>query len=268
MNTSDFEFLRNFLRDRAGLQIADDKAYLLESRLLPVARRWRHADIAALVLSLRGFAEPGLRDDVVGAMMDHHTTFFRDIKTFRYLETTLLPELIAARKSTKRLRIWCAGAASGQEAYSLAMLLKEMGAYGHGWKIEIVATDISALILQVAKNGVYSQFEVQRGLPIAYLLRYFDQLSDQRWQVNHTIRQLVTFQKRNLLEDMSSMGAFDLILCRNVLSGMYPENRRGVLESLRASCGDGHLLLGADEDAGACELKASEAVRGLYSVSA
>ncbi len=248
MNGGDFEFLRGFLKEKSGYEIEDDKAYLLESRLLPLARRWRHTDIANMVIAMRGFADPQLLYDVVEAVMDYDTTFFRDITPFQHLQKTILPQLIASRKAVKKLRIWCAGVSSGQEAYSLAMMLKEMGAYNHGWKIEIIGTDVSAHMLNVAKQGIYNQFEVQRGLPVAYLLKYFDQLSENRWQLNNSIRQLVRFQKFNLVDMAQAMDVCDLVLCRNVLCSFDAKRKETALSQLMLSVAkDGVLVMGGKE---------------------
>lgn len=247
MNTGDFEFLRGFLKGKSGYTLEEGKTYLLESRLWPVLRRWNYPDFSTLVLAMRGFADPRLLSEVVDVMMDYDTCFFRDFSPFQHLKKSVLPQLIDNRKSNKRLRVWCAGVATGQEAYSLAILLKESGIYARNWKVEILATDISNSILDAARQAIYTQFAAQRGLPIAYLLRYFTQLSEQKWQVNQDLRKLVTFQRSNLLEDIDSIGTCDLIVCRNVMVDFDETTHVQILNRLgRMLSKDGYLVLGKD----------------------
>ncbi len=215
MTLQDYEFLRKLLKERSGLDLSADKQYLVESRLIPLARRAGLAGIAELVLKMKAGAE-ALTSDVVDAMTTNETFFFRDKIPFDHLRDTILPQLIPARANRRALRIWSAASSTGQEPYSIAMCLKEMGSLLSGWRIEIVATDLSQEVLEKSKAGIYSQFEVQRGLPIQMLVQYFKQTGE-LWQLNADIRGMVQHRQLNLLHDFSCLGKFDIIFCRNVL---------------------------------------------------
>ena len=172
MTPQDFDYLRKLLRERSGLVLSAEKQYLAESRLLPVARKHGIGTLAELVGKLKA-ASAGFRVEVVEAMTTNETFFFRDKIPFEHFRDTIMPALIAARAREKRIRIWCTAAATGQEPYSLAMSLKGIGAALAGWRVEILATDMSTEVLEKAKAGIYSQFEVQRGLPIQQLVKFF-----------------------------------------------------------------------------------------------
>jgi chemotaxis protein methyltransferase CheR len=248
MNPADFDFLSRFLKEQSGLVLTSDKAYLLDSRLLPIAHKHGLGSVAEIANAMRaGKADGGLARAVVEAMTTNESFFFRDIKPFDQFRTVLLPQLLKARATSRHLRIWSAACSSGQEPYSLAMILAEDQATLAGWQVEIVATDISSEILDRAAGGAYSQFEVQRGLPIRLLLKYFSQQGD-RWVVAPTIRSAVRFKCINLLEDLSALGTFDVIFCRNVLIYFDQPTKAQVLERLeRQMAADGYLLLGGAE---------------------
>src|SRR5712691_6951242 len=176
MTPHDYDYLRRLLRERSGLVLTADKQYLVESRLLPVARRAGLAGLPDLVQRLKGPNAEPLAVEVIEAMTTNESFFFRDKIPFQHFRETIVPALMAARSSQRRIRIWCAAASTGQEPYSLAMTLKEMGNGTAGWRIEIIATDLSYEVLEKAKAGIYSQFEVQRGLPIQLLVKYFTQI--------------------------------------------------------------------------------------------
>jgi chemotaxis protein methyltransferase CheR len=261
----DYDYLRNCLKARAGLVLSADKEYLVESRLLPVARKAGFAGLGDLVRALM-LGDEELTTAVVEAMMTHESFFFRDKIPFEHFRSIIMPALIAGRKGTRSIRIWCAAASSGQEPYSLAMCLREMERELLGWRIEIVATDLSNEVLEKARQGIYSQFEVQRGLPITLLIKYFSQAGDM-WQVAPTIRNMVKYQQLNLLSDYSKLGCFDLIFCRNVLIYFDQPTKTGVLNKLaRSIAGDGYLLLGAAETVMGLtdKFKALPDNRGLY----
>ena len=190
MTVLDFDYLRKFLRERSGLVLAPDKQYLAESRLLPVARTAGLVGVAELVQTLRRSDSETLAAQVVEAMTTNESFFFRDRIPFEQFRDTIMPELVARRASRRRIRIWCAAASTGQEPYSLAMSLRELGERISDWRIEIVATDISNEVLEKARSGIYSQFEVQRGLPIALLLKYFTKVGD-NWQIAPDIRAIM-----------------------------------------------------------------------------
>jgi chemotaxis protein methyltransferase CheR len=243
---TDYEYLRKFLKERSGLDLSPDKQYLVESRLLPLARKASLPGIPDLVLKIRN-GDGRLATDVVEAMTTNETFFFRDKIPFDHLCDTIMPGLIQARAARKSLRIWSAASSTGQEPYSIAMCLKEMGAALAGWRIEIVATDLSQEVLEKSKAGVYSQFEVQRGLPIQLLMKYFTQVGD-IWQLNADVRAMVQFRQLNLLQDFSHLGTFDVIFCRNVLIYFDQGTKAVIFERMSKGLeADGTLLLGAAE---------------------
>jgi chemotaxis protein methyltransferase CheR len=265
----DYEYFRKFLRERSGLVLSADKHYLLESRLLPVARRAGLASLAGLVHRLRGIDCEALAAEVVEAMTTNESFFFRDKIPFEHFRDTIIPRLIAARNHRRRIRIWCAAASTGQEPYSLAMSI-EMGDRLSGWQIEIIATDISSEALRRARSGIYSQFEVQRGLPIMLLLKYFKQIGE-NWQIGPDIRAMVQFRVLNLISDFSRLGMFDLVFCRNVLIYFDQPTKISVLDRLAQNLDrDGYLVLGAAETVVGLtdSLKPVPDCRGLYAHSA
>jgi chemotaxis protein methyltransferase CheR len=243
----DFDFLRRFLRRRSGLVLAADKQYLVESRLLPLVRRAGLANLAVLVDALKRGADETLMNAVVEAMATNESFFFRDKTPFEHFRSIVMPALTAARRARRTVRIWCAAASTGQEPYSLAMCLKQMERDLAGWRIEILATDLSGDVLEKARQGLYSQFEVQRGLPIQLLIKHFTQVGE-LWQIAPDIRAMVEYRQLNLLSNFSNLGIFDLIFCRNVLIYFDQETKIDVLERLaRVTAGDGFLVLGAAE---------------------
>ncbi|TQV71898.1 CheR family methyltransferase [Denitrobaculum tricleocarpae] len=247
MNVNDFELISQLLKKRSGLVLSEDKAYLLESRLNPVARKWGLSGFDELAQQVRKTNDEKLLVDITEAMTTNESFFFRDQKPFDQFRDVVLPYLLEHRAPKKSIRIWCAAASSGQEPYTLAMLLKEAQAKLAGWRVEIVGTDISQEILDKAKEGVYSQFEVQRGLPINLLVKYFTQVED-RWQLNDEIRNMVTFKNFNLLNSMSGMGQFDVIFCRNVLIYFDQPTKTQVLDQMAGLlANDGFLYLGGAE---------------------
>jgi chemotaxis protein methyltransferase CheR len=247
MNSDVFTLLSSLVRERSGLVLTPDKGYLLESRLLPVARKWEQKSVAELGTLLRGKPDPKLIRDIVEAMTTNESFFFRDIKPFDQFKSLVLPHLLKKRAAGKSIRIWSAACSSGQEPYSLAMILNEHRLQLAGWKVEIVATDLSTEILDKARAGLYSQFEVQRGLPIQLLVKYFTQEGD-RWQVDAGIRNMVAFRPFNLLDDLGSLGRFDVIFCRNVLIYFDQPTKAKVLDAMsRQLAPDGHLYLGGAE---------------------
>ena len=246
MNPPDYEYLRKLLKERSGLDLSADKQYLIESRLLPLARKAGLSGISALVQKLQG-GSSALITSVVEAMTTNETFFFRDKVPFDHFRDTIMPEILKARASRRSVRIWCAAGSTGQEPYSLAMTLKEMGAALTGWRVEIIATDLSQEVLEKAKSGVYSQFEVQRGLPIQMLMKYFKQ-SGETWQVNPELRAMIQHRQLNLLQDFSHLGTFDVIFCRNVLIYFDQETKINIFNRLaRQIEPDGFMVLGAAE---------------------
>ena len=246
MNQPDYEYLRKLLKDHSGLDLSADKQYLIESRLLPLARKAGLADIAELVQKLKGGSSVFI-GQVVEAMTTNETFFFRDKVPFDHFRESIMPEMIKARANRKSIRIWCAAGSTGQEPYSLAMCVREMSAALSGWRVEIVATDISQEVLEKSKAGIYSQFEVQRGLPIQMLVKHFKQ-NGELWQINPEIRAMVQHKQLNLLHDFSQLGVFDIIFCRNVLIYFDQETKINIFGRLaKVMEPDGFLVLGAAE---------------------
>jgi chemotaxis protein methyltransferase CheR len=241
----DYEFLRKLLKERSGLDLSSDKQYLVESRLTPLARRVGLSDIAELVAKIKSGSE-ALTLDVVEAMTTNETFFFRDKIPFDHLRQTVLPELVQARANRRSLRIWCAASSTGQEPYSIAMCIKEFAPLA-GWRVEIVATDLSQGVLEKSRAGIFSQFEVQRGLPIQMLVKYFTQTGE-LWQLNADVRAMVQHRQLNLLQDFSHLGMFDVIFCRNVLIYFDQDTKINIFDRLaRVLEPDGVLALGAAE---------------------
>jgi len=242
----EYEYLRKLLKDHSGLDLSADKHYLIESRLLPLARKAGLPGIPELVQKMKG-GSTALVTQVVEAMTTNETFFFRDKVPFDHFRDSIMPEILQARAGRKSVRIWCAAGSTGQEPYSLAMCLKEMGAALTGWRVEILATDLSQEVLEKSKAGIYSQFEVQRGLPIQMLVKYFKQ-NGELWQLNADIRAMVQHRQLNLLHDFSQLGTFDVIFCRNVLIYFDQETKINIFGRLaRVLEPDGFLVLGAAE---------------------
>ncbi len=247
MSPEDFDLLTGILRERSGLSLTKEKMYLLETRLGPVARKNGHGGLDELVEALRLNQEEPLLRDITEAMTTNESFFFRDVTPFELLADHVIPKLLEARAATKSLRIWCAAASTGQEPYTIAIVLKEMSARLQGWRIEILATDIAASVLEKAKAGLYSQFEVQRGLPIQMLVKYFEQ-RDEMWQIDASLRGMIQYRELNLLQDIGSLGAFDIVFCRNVLIYFDRETKAKVLDDIwRLMPQDGALFLGGAE---------------------
>jgi chemotaxis protein methyltransferase CheR len=256
----------DYLRQRSGLVLSAEKQYLAESRLLPVARKHGLGSLTELVVRLKAATFATIGVEVVEAMTTNESFFFRDKIPFEHFRDTIMPALLAARAREKRIRIWCTACATGQEPYSLAMSLKTIGPALAGWKVEIVATDISHEVLAKAKAGIYNQFEVQRGLPIQSLVKFFAQVGE-AWQVAPEIRGMVQFRQLNLLNDFSGLGTFDLVFCRNVLIYFDQDTKVDVLNRLvRQMPSDGFLILGSAETVvGLTEaFKPMPERRGLY----
>lgn len=247
MNQSDFDFIAGLLKQISGLVLTPEKAYLLESRLMPVARKFGFDNLDNLVASVRKDRSKELIDEITDAMTTNESLFFRDTKPFEQLKAFVIPMLLKARSGAKSIRIWSAASSSGQEPYSIAMCLKDLGPQLAGWNIKIVATDISSEMLNRARQGKYSQFEVQRGLPIATLVKYFKQ-EGESWQIDQSIRSMVEYRPFNLLDDPRTLGQFDIIFCRNVLIYFDQPTKAEVLERMTGVlANDGVLLLGAAE---------------------
>ena len=269
MTPLDYDYLRKLLKERSGLMLSADKQYLVESRLAPLVRKAGLASLGELVTKLKSNNER-LIVDVVEAMTTNESFFYRDKIPFDHFRDAIVPELMTARGRERRLRIWCTAASTGQEPYSLAMCLREIKSKLGGWRVEILGTDLSTEVLEKAKAGVYSQFEVQRGLPIQMLVKYFSQVGD-TWQIAPDVRAMVQYRPLNLLADFAHLGRFDVIFCRNVLIYFDQETKVSVLNRIaRLIEPDGYLVLGAAETVvGLTDaFKPVADKRGLYALNA
>jgi chemotaxis protein methyltransferase CheR len=248
MKSEDFELFSTLVKQRSGLVLTPEKAYLLESRLFPVARKHNIKSLEDMAQALRAKREESLMFDITEAMTTNESFFFRDLKPFTLFQKSLLPRLLTARADKKHIRIWSAAASSGQEAYSLAMICLEEASRLQGWKIDIIGTDISREMVARSKNGIYSQFEVQRGLPVTHLVKYFQQIAGDKWQIKENIRQMVQFREGNLLNEFGVDGCFDIVLCRNVLIYFDLPTKTKVLSAVSHMMpSDGFLILGGAE---------------------
>jgi chemotaxis protein methyltransferase CheR len=246
MNPEEIIVLTELVRRRSGVMIDPDKAYLVESRLGPVARREGFASIRDLVMAMAVRGEERLVWAVVEAMANTETMFFRDREPFQLLRSEILPTLA---RGGQPLRIVSLGCSTGQEAYSIAMLLEEERERLPGLRADILACDLSEACLEKAQSGLYTQFEVQRGLPSRLLITHFER-HDETWTLSPRIRQMVRWRRVNLMNDLRALGQFDIVFCRNVLSAFDEPTRQKVLEQIAlAMPGDGVLILGVNETA-------------------
>lgn len=267
LSSADYQYLCDLLKTRSGLALSTDKGYLIESRLLPVARENSLKNISELVSALRA-NRSGLATQVINAMATHETFFFRDGKPFELFKDFMLPSIAETNKAVKHMRIWCAACSSGQEPYTLSMILKEKREFA-GWSIDIVGTDISSAIVERAKSGMFTQFEVQRGLPIQLLVKYFKEVESD-WQIDPEIRKSVKFQILNLLDDFRGIGKFDVVMCRNVLIYFDPPTKAKVLENISKQMNPhAFLVLGGSETVlGLSHLfELVEGKRGIYKLA-
>ncbi|QDT37819.1 CheR family methyltransferase [Stratiformator vulcanicus] len=253
MNPDDYRLLADFLRQSSGLILGEGREYLVSSRLNPLVRRFELIDVGCIVKRLAA-GDNAIGNAVIDAMTTNETLFFRDKTPFEELHRVLLPELVESRRAARKLRIWCAAGATGQEPYSIAMLLSEYFPEFRAWDIEIIATDIAAEPIARAKKGLYSQFEVQRGLPVEFRNKYFTH-SEAGWQLIPAICNAVTWRQLNLLKPFDFLGRFDIIFCRNVLIYFDSETKRSVLNQICSQMSsDAYLYLGAAETAlGVCD---------------
>lgn len=248
LNPTDYDFLRRLVRERSGIVLGDDKAYLLDSRLAPVVREAGLASLEQLCARLRASPPAELVRDVVEAMTTNETLFFRDAHPFEVLGRRLLPELARRRADRRQISIWCAASSTGQEPYSVAMTLREQAPQLAGWSVRIIATDLSTEVLARAREGVYSQLEVTRGMPPALLAKWFRKVDANAWQISDELRRMVEFRPLNLLESWPFNERFDLVLMRNVLIYFDVETKRQILAKVRRVLApDGWFFLGGAE---------------------
>ncbi len=249
IETAEFDYVRALARDNAAIVLGDDKRYLVESRLSPLAERHGFQSLRALITALR-FAQSfgALHTQVIDALTTNETLFFRDRHPFEALSDTILPVLIKARSDTRRINIWSAASSTGQEAYSIAMLIREKFPELASWKIFILGTDLSETVLTQARSGSFSQIEVNRGLPAPYLVKYFVKADNERWVIRPDIRAMVQFKNLNLIGPWTDIQVFDLIFIRNVLIYFGEDKKREVLNRIAGRLApDGFLVLGSAE---------------------
>ena len=266
ISDSSSRILAGLLEARTGQQLTMSRRWRIETALASLLRERGIATLDELITILVMGKEPGLADQVVEALLNNETYFFRDRTPFDLLARHALPELAKRRHSKKRLRIWSAGCSTGQEVYSLAMLFAENAQQWQGWTIDLLGTDVSGTVIGKARDGVYTQFEVQRGLAITQTVRWFEE-ADGGWRIAEPLRKHVRFQVHNLLEPVPHPGEFDIVLCRNVLLYLCAEKRVAAFERLSSALADdGWLMLGAGETVigQTKKLIADSEARGLY----
>lgn len=245
--TVDFDYVSSLVLKRSAIVLEPEKNYLVESRLSPIARQEGYASVAELVAELRSGPKDVLRSKVVEAMTTNETSFYRDLKPFEAFQKVVVPELLQARAKEKRLQIWCGASSTGQEPYTIGLVLKEhFGTYAH-WQFPIIATDLSLNVLERARQGRYTQLEVNRGLPAPQLVKYF-QRQGTEWQLKDEVRKLVEFRQLNLIDAAWGIGAVDVVFLRNVLIYFDVATKKEILRKIRQILRpDGFLFLGGAE---------------------
>ncbi len=266
VSDSSSRILASLLEARTGQQLTMSRRWRIETALASLLRERGIASLDELITILVMGSEPSLSNRVVEALLNNETYFLRDRLPFDLLAGHALPTLARSRASTRRIRIWSAGCSTGQEAYSLAMLFAESQASWRDWTIDILASDVSGSVIDRARSGVYTQFEVQRGLGINQMIRWFEEVDD-GWRAVEALRKPVRFQVHNLLEPPPHPAQFDIILCRNVLLYLCAEKRALAFERLASAMApDGWLMLGAGETVigQSRKLESDPKARGLY----
>lgn len=247
MTPQTFDFFVRFMQESSGLSLQKEKQYLLENRLTTVIRKNNIENFDVLADKVRANLKGPLAQEVVESMSVTETSFFRDKTPFDLFAQKMLPEIVSRRPAGQTIRIWSAAASSGQEAYTLAMMCKESAKLLAGRRVEIVATDISTAVLEKAKSGIYSQFEVQRGMPTGLLLRYFEQIGEM-WTLTPEIKSMISFRHFNLMSSFSGLGQFDIIFCRNVLIYFDVDTKKAIFKRLHSVMAkDGFMVLGGAE---------------------
>ena len=245
INPDSYKFLQDYVYRESGIVLDGDKHYLLEARLTPILRQRQLASLNDLCALLKATADAPFKRQVVEAMTTHETFFFRETAQYDALKSTVLPELIKLRQDTRKLSFWSAASSFGQEAYSLAILLLEMGL--GDWKMQILGTDLSTQAVERARSGKYLQIEVNRGLPATYLVKYFTR-AGLDWQLKDNVRNMVRYEALDLRQSLRTYGPFDIVFCRNVLIYFDVESKRKILAELRGTLfRGGFLLLGGSE---------------------
>ena len=249
LRADEFDFIASFLKQRSGLALTQDKMYLVESRLQPIARAQGCKDLSELITRIRtNVASAGVQTEVTEAMTTNESSFFRDTKPFEHFTKLVIPKLRESNPGMNLLRVWSAACSTGQEPYSLAMAFKEEEAKLPNLRCDILGTDIADKVIERAQKAQYSQFEVQRGLPIQLLIKYFRQLPENNWEMHEPVRKLARFQNVNLLTPFNTLGQFEVIFCRNVLIYFDEKTKSDVMNRLAdALVQGGFLFLGSAE---------------------
>jgi chemotaxis protein methyltransferase CheR len=247
VDESDFALIQKLMRERAGIELDSHKHYLVDARLESLVRRERLGSVSDLCARLRSGTEDTLRRKVLDVMVTTETSFFRDVTPFEALRQSILPDLLGRRLPSRRLTIWSAASSSGQEIYSIAMLLREHFGGLPGWDLRLIASDLSRDMLSRAREGLYTQLEVNRGLPASLLAKYFEK-QGLEWRLSDRIRSMVEFRELNLLESWRTLPQADVVLLRNVLIYFGDDMKRAVLGRLRTVMpADSYLFLGSAE---------------------
>jgi chemotaxis protein methyltransferase CheR len=264
ISPENYRFLQEYVRTQVGIVLEDNKHYLFETRLTPILKHHGLASLNDLCTILRAKRDIGLSHEVVEAMTTNETYFFRDPAQYEAIRTVLLPRLARERRETKTLRFWSAAASTGQEAYSLAMLLLQQGL--EDWKFEILGTDFSPKVLERARAGVYQQIELNRGLPAALITKYFHRRGTE-WQLNEKVRKMVRFETIDLRHNLRSLGPFDLVFCKNVMIYFDDDTKRQIMKDLHSTLHrGGWLLLGGAETALGLENRFERQIVGTATV--
>jgi chemotaxis protein methyltransferase CheR len=247
LSVADFDYIRKLVYDRTGVSLSEDKTYLVESRLGMLAKEAGASSISGLVAQLKQKGFNPLYESIVEAMMTNETFFFRDVNPFELLKKSVMPELLKQRQSNRTLNIWCAACSSGQEPYSIAMLLREYFPQLANWKVNLIASDISTKILKRARLGRYGKHEIIRGLPPTFLHKYFHHCGKE-WEIKEDLRKSIEFRQINLTEPFGSIPQMDVIFMRNVLIYFDIQTKQSILARVRKVLQpDGYLFLGGGE---------------------
>jgi chemotaxis protein methyltransferase CheR len=245
LEPDNYRFLQEYVYRESGIVLDSDKHYLIEARLMPIVTRERLGSLNDLCALLRGVSGAAVKQQVVDSMTTNETQFFREMAHYDALRTEVIPRLVEQRQAVRRMSFWSAASSTGQEAYSLAMMLHEMGLAD--WSIQILGTDLSTQVLDRARAGRFHQIEVNRGLPASLLVKYFTR-AGLEWQLKDQVRRMVRFESIDLRNSMRSLGPFDVVFCRNVLIYFDIETKKRILADIRGTLfGGGYLLLGGSE---------------------
>ena len=245
LDPGNYRFLQEYVYRESGIVLDQDKHYLIEARLMPIVHRERLASLNDLCALLRGVNGGPMKQQVVDSMTTNETQFFREMPHYDALRTEVIPRLVEQRQGLRRMSFWSAASSTGQEAYSLAIMLLEMGL--GNWNIQILGTDLSTQVLDRARAGQFHQIEVNRGLPVQYLVKYFTRVGLE-WQLKDEVRRMVRFERFDLRQSMRFLGPFDVVFCRNVLIYFDTETKKKIMGDIRGTLfGGGYLLLGGSE---------------------